>query len=202
MIDESEVAQATARYPPPDITPAKYEEFVRDLFSSIKEFVEDLEVRLHEKIQGVDGTYDFDATVRFTFAGMRFLVLVEAKRHQNPIKRELVQVLHGKLQSVGAQKAVMFSTAAYQRGALDFAKTHGIALATLTEGRFLYETRSVASSPVLSPEDAEKHFGLPTFAAHVYRPGDSPGSTRVTTLDPAVPEYVLEDLLGVDARPE
>jgi hypothetical protein len=36
---------------------------------------------------------DFDATVRYQLAGMSFLVVVEAKLHKNPIKRELVQIL-------------------------------------------------------------------------------------------------------------
>jgi hypothetical protein len=40
---------------------------------------------------------------------MDFLMLVEAKRHKNPIKRELVQVLHSKLRSVGAHKAAMIA---------------------------------------------------------------------------------------------
>jgi Restriction endonuclease len=55
-------------------------------------------------VEGRDGTYDFDATVRYELAGVAFLILVEAKLHKNPIKRETVQVLHQKLQSVGAQK--------------------------------------------------------------------------------------------------
>jgi len=38
-------------------------------------------------------TLDFDATVRYQLAGMSFLVVVEAKLHKNPIKRELVQIL-------------------------------------------------------------------------------------------------------------
>ena len=66
--------------------------------------VEELQVTVHERIQGVDGLYDFDATVRFGLGGMRFLVVIETKRHKNPIKRELVQVLHDKLRSVGAHQ--------------------------------------------------------------------------------------------------
>ena len=52
---------------------------------------------------------------------MEFLIVVEAKKHRYPIKRELVQVLHSKIQSVGAHKGVMVSTAPYQNGALDSA---------------------------------------------------------------------------------
>ncbi len=53
---------------------------------------------------------------------MDFVVLVEAKRHKNPVKRELVQVLRDKLADVGAHTAAMIATAPYQLGALDYAK--------------------------------------------------------------------------------
>jgi hypothetical protein len=46
---------------------------------------------LHDKLEGVDGSYHFDATVRSELGRMRLVVVVEAKRHKDPIKRELVQ---------------------------------------------------------------------------------------------------------------
>jgi hypothetical protein len=81
-------------------------------------------VKAHDVVEGVDGAYDFDATVRFSVQGLEFLVVVEAKFHKNPIKRELVQVLHAKAVSVGAQKAVLVAAAHFQRGAIEYAKTH------------------------------------------------------------------------------
>ncbi len=197
MDEDRETARETAFFPAADITPAEFESYVVELFTAVAPFAEDFTVTLHDKIIGPDGVYDFDATVRFTLGGMQFLVLVEAKRHRYPIKRELVQVLHAKLQSVGAHKAVMFSTAPYQRGALEYAKKHGIALVTVTEGRFTYETRSLDASPVLDRQTAMDRFGLPTFVAHAYRSGSSPRSTRVTLLSEARPSYVAEELLGV-----
>jgi hypothetical protein len=104
-------ARVTAQFPPPDITPEEIEEYVAQLLSSTEPLVDNLTVMIHDKIEGSDGAYDFDATVRYQLAGMSFLVLVEAKRHKNPIKRELVQVLHQKVQSVGGHKGVMISTA-------------------------------------------------------------------------------------------
>lgn len=159
-----------------------------------------MKVTLHDKIKGNDGTYDFDVTVRFEFGGMAFTVLVEAKQHKNPIKRELVQVLHQKLQSVGAQKAAMISTAPYQAGALEFARQHGIALATLTEGRFTFETKSREHRPAaMTREEAAERYGLPTYVGHSYTPGDKPGSTFITILSPEYPEYVAETIFGIDA---
>lgn len=195
MPDDS-IARATARYQPAQLSPPEFELFVASLFESLAgtRAISELRVQSHEVIRGVDGEYDFDATVRFDLAGMEFLILVEAKCHRNPIKRELVQVLHQKLQSVGAQKAVLVSTAPFQSGALEFALTHGIALVTVTEGRFTYETKSAEQLPVLSPDEAAE-YGLPVFVGHGYSRGESPGSVRVTVMSPEHPEYLAEHFL-------
>lgn len=198
MSDETDVSRATAHYPPAAITPAEFEEFVVTLFRSTKDQVDDLRIALHEKIAAPDGTYDFDTTIRYEFAGMSFLVLAEAKLHTHPIKRELVAVLYQKVQSVGAQKGVMISTAPYQKGALQFAKAHGIALVTVTEGRFTFETRDTLGSPSMSRAEAAERFGLPTFVGHTYSAGDGPDSTRVTLVSPTThPEQVAELLLDI-----
>jgi hypothetical protein len=187
--DDTRVARPTAFHPPPEITPGEFEEFVAGLLGAAGPEVSDLGVRLHEKIAGADGVYDFDATVRYRFAGMSFLVLAEAKLHKNPIKRELVQVLHQKMQSVGAQKGIMISTAPYQAGAVAFAKAHGIALVTVTEGRFLYETRDSLAPPPVSRDEAAERYGLPVFVGHYYGPGDEAGATRVWLLSSGIDEY-------------
>jgi hypothetical protein len=204
MADPRAVASETAHYPLASITSAEFEQFVVELLQSTNPLVDALEVTLHDKIRGVDGLYDFDATVRFGFGGMRFVVVIEAKRHKNPIKRELVQVLHDKLRSVGAQKAAMISTAPYQRGALEYAKRHGIALATITEGRFTFETKSDGEAPTMSRRQAADRFGLPEFVGHAYQAGEAPTSTNVTILSVKYPHYVAEALLGIggDARAE
>lgn len=193
------IARPTARFPPPDMSHADFEEFVVELLGCTSELVTDLRVTLHDKIEAADGTYDFDATVRFTFGGMSFVVLVEAKKHKNPIKRELVQVLHQKLQSVGAQKAAMVSTAPYQSGALQFAVQHGIALVTVTEGRFILETRSRDDLPVLTREEGATLFGLPPFVGHAYT-GTETGGISVTLMSTEYPEYVVERIFGVESQ--
>ncbi len=198
--DDQGVARATAHYPSADITPAQFEQFVSDTFQSVRTIVNDLKVTLHDKIVGVDGEYDFDATIRFSMGGMNFLTLIEAKRHKNPIKRELVQVLNDKLRSVGAQKGVMISTAPYQSGALEYAKVHGIALVTVTEGRFTYETKAAYGVPPMTRQQAKERFGLPDFVGHAYESGEEPGSTRVILISSEYPNYVAEVLLGVEAQ--
>jgi Restriction endonuclease len=140
------------RFPPAEITPARFEAFVADeLLRSAAPEVDDLVVTLHDKVTGLDGGYDLDATVRYRFAGLAFLVVVEAKLHRNPIKRQLVQVLYQKVQSVGAHKGVMVATAPYQSGAVAFARAHGIALVTVVEGRFVFvhRTPGIVAHPAL-----------------------------------------------------
>ena len=119
-------------------------------------------------------------------------MLVEAKLHKNPIKRELVQVLYQKVQSAGAHKGVMVSTAPHQTGAVRFAQVHGIALATVTEGRFLYEARDALPTPQLSRAEAAARLGYPTFISHYDESGDKMGSIRVWSLLPGDDEYTRD----------
>ena len=110
-------------------------------------------------------------------------MLVEAKLHKNPIKRELVQV---------------------QTGAVRFAQVHGIALATVTGGRFLYEARDALPTPQLSRAEAAARLGYPTFISHYYESGDKMGSIRVWSLLPGDDEYtrdVADLLLGAENLP-
>ena len=154
-----------------------------DLLGAAGSAVDDLAVTVHEKILGADGAYDFDATVRYRFAGMAFLVVVEAKLHRNPIKRELVQVLHQKILSVGAHKGVMVATSAYQTGAVEFAKAHGIALVTVTESRFVFATRNTLTG------------ARPTFVAQ-YEGGAGPRGLVLSPDDEDHPVCVAKFLLG------
>jgi hypothetical protein len=67
------IARATAHCPSADITPSEFEEFVVSLLQSARVAVGTMTVTLHDKVQGTDGQYDFDATVRFSVGGMEFL---------------------------------------------------------------------------------------------------------------------------------
>lgn len=188
---------SVGRFPPPDITAAEFERFVADLLKAGEKELRGFAVALHERVVGVDGTFDFDATVRFRLLGMDYLVVVEAKRHAYSIKRELVQVLQSKAHGVGAQKAVLISTAPFQRGAIAFAKIYGVALVTVTEGRFTFETRSALQPPLLSREQAADLYGIPAFVGIYSEVGDSPGSTRTTIVDADDWRRVQELLFGI-----
>jgi hypothetical protein len=194
-IDDEEIPFPLARYPDAEISAAEFERFVARLYGSAGQGIENFRVTPHEVIEGIDGTYNFDATVRFRLLGMDYLVLVEAKRHSNPIKREVVQILHHKQMSVGAQKAAVISTAKFQSGAITLAKTHGIATATVIEGQLRFETRS--RDPVPGSREQAAVYGPPSYVGMCIEPGDTPNSWRTRLLELDNPARLRELLLGV-----
>jgi restriction system protein len=100
-----------------------------------------------EPIKGTDGQYIIDVTARFEALGASFLVLVECKHHKRKVERQDVQVLHSKIESIGAQKGMLFSTAGFQSGAIEYADIHGIALIQLADGNTSWFTRSATPLP-------------------------------------------------------
>ncbi|MGO4120696.1 restriction endonuclease [Arthrobacter sp. YAF16] len=190
----NDVAFEMTRYPPAaQMSASEFEEFVVATLRSLNNTVDNLEVKLHEVVEGTDGTYDMDAVMHFDVNGMTFRVLIEAKRHKNPIKREVVQILHQKVLSAGAQKGLIVATAPFQRGALDFAKAHGVALVVVSEGRFTYETRSADPAAAPSHESAAR-MGIPAFVGHAYRSSANGRGTQVSVISREYPEYLLEVL--------
>ena len=115
---------------------------VVDYLTSLGKPLKSFSVQHQARAAGHDGTYNMDAVAVFEALGADFVVLVECKHHRNPIKRELVQVLADKVASTRAQKGMLFSTASFQRGALEYAKERGIALVHFTEGGPVFETKS------------------------------------------------------------
>ncbi len=79
-------------------------------------------------MEGDGGEYEIDATARFEFMDVDFLVLVECKNHRRPVGRDDVIAFAGKVDALAAHKGMMFSTSGFQRGALDYAEFKGIAL--------------------------------------------------------------------------
>jgi hypothetical protein len=178
-----------------EVSAEAFEAFVVAQLELTRPLVEDLQVRLHEVVEGTDGSYDFDATVRFRLAEVDFLVVVEAKRHGHPIKRQVVQTLHSKILSVGAHKGIVMSTAPFQRGALEFARVHGIALVHVTEGRFAVESRSGVGATA----DRRGEASTPApqlLVAHCCRAGLDATSV-VRTVVSRRPEPAARLLLGI-----
>ncbi|MFF0065884.1 restriction endonuclease [Streptomyces sp. NPDC005279] len=131
------------RWPTFELSPVEYEQAVAGLVQSAGHEIADWQVQHLDPVEGLDGTYIIDVTARFRLMGADFLMLFECKRHASPVKREHVQVLKDKLQSTGAQKGVVVAASGFQRGALEYARRHGIACVRLVDGAWVYETRDI-----------------------------------------------------------
>jgi restriction system protein len=132
----------------PKITSVQFELEVKRFLESTSGKLEEFQTEHRESIKGADGTYEIDITARFRVFGAKFLVLVECKHHKNRIMRDYVQVLHAKQLSLGAQKAMMFSTSGFDEGAVNYALQHGIALVQLASGETLHFTKSGNRTPL------------------------------------------------------
>lgn len=132
----------------PKITSLQFELEVKKYLESASDKLEEFQAEHREAVTGHDGTYEIDITARFRVFGAKFLVLVECKHHKNRIMRDYVQVLHAKQLSLGAQKAMMFSTSGFNEGAVNYALQHGIALVQLASGETLYFTKSGNRTPL------------------------------------------------------
>ena len=147
-------------YPPVDVSPDDYE---RQVVAWLRQRgpLQSFQVQHQEKISGLAGEYTFDAVARFqAMGGAAFTVLIECKKHRRRVERHYVLALHQKLLDVGAHKAMIFSTAGFQRGAIEYAHKHGIATVHFADGRTAWVTTSRDESTILQlPMDAPSYVG-------------------------------------------
>ena len=142
-----------------DITPEEFELLVRSWAKSVSSELKQLDVTHQRIVSGQDGDYTLDVVATFnSIGGAEFVVLIECKKHKNPIKREVVQVLNDKLRSVGAHKGIVVATAPFQDGALKYAKTNGIALAQVADGFLMYVQASASRNPTQIYDPRRREF--------------------------------------------
>lgn len=131
-------------YPPPiSLSPQDFEKAVLEIIKRTGIQIMHFEVLHDVDIEASDGTYQIDVLMRHELSGFQYTTLIECKHHKSPIKREVVQILHDKVRSIGAHKGALFATCTFQRGALEYAREHGIALIQVSDGEVCYETRGV-----------------------------------------------------------
>ena len=132
-----------------------------------QEGLKDFSINHNVKIETNDGTYQIDILASFRAVGTQMTLVGECKRHKNAVKREIVAALADKVRSLGAQKGIILSTAGFQKGAVKYAKVHGIALVQIFDTRENWYYHSGGPDVVEDEEDPitypEKH--LPVFCA-------------------------------------
>lgn len=115
---------------PASITPLEFENFCMETLKVFaeKENLQNFVIRHNQKVETHDSTYQIDVLAEYIALGCKNTLLVECKKHTNSIKRSVVTDLYSKIQSAGAQKGLLISTAGFQSDAVKFAGEHGIAL--------------------------------------------------------------------------
>jgi len=122
-----------------------FEEATKSILQSAGVQIEKFTINGKKKFLSEDGEYEIDASVEFTMlGGASFFVLVEcrAKKAGNRVERDEVLAFHSKILSLKAQKGIFFTTSGYQRGAVEYAKKHAIALVQVVDGKSTYITRA------------------------------------------------------------
>ena len=182
---------------PYDLGPTEYEEYCEKVLKGYgeKENLPNFEILHDVEIETHDGKYQIDLYATFTALGStEFKIICECKRYKSRVKREVVATLYAKVQSIGAQKGVLISTSPFQKGAIQYAKEHGIALIQMTE--YGPEHFSHSSGPHESDENdpflyAEKM--LPP-----YRAIDCTGETENNVIYPTA--AMLEEIYATQNR--
>ena len=117
------------------LTPTEFEKYCYKILKGYaeEESLKDFTTTHNKKIETYDGKYQIDVYAEFTALNSKIKVLCECKQYTSSIKRETVTALHNKLNSIGANKGILFSTSDFQSGAIQYAKDHGIALITVED---------------------------------------------------------------------
>lgn len=150
---------------PLNVTPIDYERQVIQWLRQEGATITGLEVKNQTLEKGQSGEYTLDGLASFeVFGGAVIRILVECKRHRRPIEREVILGVSERLREVSGQKAMVFSTAGFQRGAIEYATKNGIALIMFVDGRATYFTRS-------NEKMDERHYpsDLPRFVGQLIR---------------------------------
>lgn len=116
-----------------DMSPKEFELLVHEYLIKLGKDLKVFKANHDSLVKGQDGEYQIDILVEFEVLKANFVVIVECKRHKSPIKREIVLALNSKLDSLGANKGMLFATADFQRGAITYAQLHNITLIKVTK---------------------------------------------------------------------
>jgi len=146
-------------FDPISLSPAEFEKAVKAILDGTGVALKDYKSEHLASLTGVDGDYVIDVAVTFTALNGDFLVLVECKHEKRRTERHDVQILYAKLQSLGAQKGTIFSTAGFQEGAVQFAELHGIALVQIAKGETTYFSRSRETDQIPAWPDMPQYVG-------------------------------------------
>ena len=147
---------------PLEITPEEYERTVLDWLRQNEQ--DQVVTLLHrEVVKGGGGDYQIDVTAELTIFGATLRILIECKKWRRPVERDHMLAFAMKVQDTGSHKGMMFATSGFQKGAIDFAATRGIATVVFLEGNANFVTASRWPTPTTT------RFGFPEYGGWFLR---------------------------------
>lgn len=114
-----------------EMSPTQFEKYSLQILQEQFNGAKDLKIEHNVKEHTTDGTYQIDGVVYFSEGNFDFKILVECKHHKSSIPREKIVVLFDKLRALNAQKGIFISSSNFQKGAIQYATEHKIALIQL-----------------------------------------------------------------------
>lgn len=134
-----------------NISPEEFEIKCLELLKQTKDFeiLKDIKVEHNKLYKANDGIYQLDGYIEYMLFGVKMKIIVECKQYRSPVKRDMVVLLHSKLNSIGANKGILMSTSGFQSGAVEYAKEHGVALLQVIDKLVLTIQNSVSQHKIL-----------------------------------------------------
>lgn len=148
-----------------NITPEEYELYVKEWFDGLGHSLKSYNSKHRNIIHATDGDYEIDIDITYEVLKVTFRILIECKKYKDKIKREVVQLLHQKIQAIGAHKGIVCSTSGFQSGALKYAKIHGIACIQVVLGETTFHTKS--AGPQKLNYDPCEVWGIPRICGYM-----------------------------------
>lgn len=123
--------------PTPSVfSPIQFEKMVLDHLTARTPYLGLYKVLPHSRVTGPEGEFKIDLLFKFRFAGVAYVTIIECKTNGRPLDRDCVQVLADKVRSLGAHKGILYATAGFQRGAIEYAEARGVGLMQFKGGKF------------------------------------------------------------------
>ena len=153
------------------LTPTEFEKHCLIILNGYaeEEKLPNFSIEHNVKLTASDGTYQIDVYATYTALGAEMKIICECKQYKNRVNRDKVMILDKKIQSLGAQKGILMSTAGFQSGAIQYAHEHGIALIQVFDTRENWYSHSGGPDEVIDEDDpivyGEKH--MPRYQARL-----------------------------------
>lgn len=108
----------------------EYERFVRDIVEAVlrAQGLETVEVKHDVQVQGISRSHQIDVYWEYRLGGVLHRVIINCKRYTHPVEVTDVLTLSGVLFDMPGVRGLIVTTVGYQKGALEYAKTHQIGL--------------------------------------------------------------------------